>query len=79
MFLVAFVCLFVCVHDYFKSNEQLFLEYFYVGMALLKEEIIKFWKRSQSYSGYEKSPIFKSLIFNVFAITFIFWLTLIQE
>ena len=29
---------------------------FYVGGACPKEEMIKFWERSEMYSGYKKNP-----------------------
>ena len=51
------LCLFVCVHGNVKSNEWIFLD-FYVRMAGLKEEVLKFWERSGSYSGYKNDPAF---------------------
>ena len=42
------------------------LNFFNVGRARPKEEVIKFWERFGSYSGYKKNP---EVIFNVFSMT----------
>ena len=76
MFLSLFICLFVSVPDYSKSNEQIVIT-FYISRAWPKEESIKFWERFGQYSGYKNIIIFNGPIFNLFSMTLAFGLALL--
>ena len=51
----ALVCPSVCIHHNSKSNEQIFMTFFYLGWACSKEKAVTFWERS---CGYKKNPKF---------------------
>ena len=71
MFLIAFICLFICVCNNSKAHLMDISKVFYVGRASSKEEVIKF----RSYSGQKKIPNFQRYHFEYIFYHFGFYRT----